>query len=384
MLRLLGMSQRKIVFINQAVNFLTVDIVNSFASEFDDVSLITGNVHAQGTELSKKVAVDSITKYNEKSFKTKAFTWTYATIQLFFKLLFKYRKHEIFFISIPPMSYLLMLFFRNKFSILIWDVYPDTLRIYGITERNPLFRFWASANKRIFSRAYKLFTIGDTMAELISKYVDQERVKIIRLWTTFENFAPVEKENNFFIREHKLDNKFIVQYSGNIGLIHNVEVLVEVARLLNENDKIIFLIIGKGDRVIKIKLAIQAYGLKNCLVLPFQPDDVFPFSLAAADLGVVILNNKTSRGSIPNKAYNLMTAGKPILYIASKDSELNIYAERYGNGKCFESNELKCIASFIQELSEDTKLQQRYKDNSLKASLDFTRKNTNAIVEAYI
>lgn len=378
------MHQRKIVFVNQAVNFLTVDIVNSFAGEFGDISLITGNVHAQGTELSQKVSIDSITRYNEKSFKTKAVSWTYATIQLFFKLLFKYRKHEIFFISVPPMSYLLMLFFKNRFSILIWDVYPDTLRIYGITEKNPLFRFWAGANRNIFKRAYRLFTIGDTMAELIAEYTDKTQVKIIRLWTTFENFVPVEKENNYFIRKHKIEHKFIVQYSGNIGLIHNVEVLVDVARLLNDNDKIIFLIIGKGDRVIKIKAAIQEYGLNNCLVLPFQPDDVFPFSLSAADLGVVILSSKTSRGSIPNKAYNLMTAGKPILYIASKDSELHIYADRYENGKCFESNELKSIASFIEVLSEDRSLQQRYQVNSLKASLDFTRKNTNAIVEAYI
>ena len=30
------MNKRKIVFINQAVNFLTVDIVNSFTEKFDD------------------------------------------------------------------------------------------------------------------------------------------------------------------------------------------------------------------------------------------------------------------------------------------------------------------------------------------------------------
>lgn len=376
-------NNKKLVFVNQAVNFLTVDIVNSFAERYDDITLITGNVHAQGTDLDAKVKIDKLTRYNEKSFGTKTYGWTVATIQVFFKLLFKYRRHEIFFVSIPPMAYLTMLILRNRFTILVWDVYPDTLKIYGIGERNPLYRFWSWANKKVFGRAANLFTIGDKMAELVSQYVDKTKVKVIRLWTTFENFTPVDREDNFFIRQHLLENKFIVQYSGNIGLIHNVEVMVEIARLLRNNDKILFLIIGKGDKVNKIKEAIRSYGLQNCKVLPFQPDNVFPYSLSAADLGVVILDNKTSKGSIPNKAYNLMTAGKPILYIASADSELKIYAERYNNGKCFDDSELQEIADFIVQMSENESLVEEYKNNSLSASLDFTRKNTGAILEAY-
>lgn len=377
------MSERKIVFINQAVNFLTVDIINSFAEKYDDITLITGNVHAQGTELNPKVKIDKLIKYNEKSIVTKTYGWTVATIQIFFKLLFKYRRHDFFFVSIPPMSYLSMLFLRNRFSILIWDVYPDTLNIYGIGEKNLLFKFWSWANKKIFKKAYRLFTIGETIAELLSRYIDKERIKIISLWTNFENFTPVKKRDNFFIKEHQLQDKFVVQYSGNIGLIHNVEVMVEIARLLKNNSKILFLIIGKGDKVNKIKDSIRENDLRNCLVLPFQADDVFPYSLSAADMGVVILNSKTSKGSIPNKAYNLMTAGKPVLYVASKDSELHKYADRYDNGKCFECSELEAIAAFIQLLSENVQQQQQYKANSLKAATDFTRKNISAIVEAY-
>jgi glycosyltransferase involved in cell wall biosynthesis len=377
------MSPKKIVFVNQAVNFLTVDIVNSFASKYENIALITGNVHVQGAELDTKVKIDKIIKYNDKSFRTKTYCWTVGTIQVFLKLFFKYRKHEVFFVSIPPMAYLTMLLLSNRFTILIWDVYPDTLKIYRIGESNPIYKFWTWANKKLFKRATHLFTIGDKMSELLTRYVDITKVKIIRLWTTFENFIPVEKSDNFFIREHLLEDKFIVQYSGNIGLIHNVEVMVEIARLLRNNPRILFLIIGKGDKVIRIKEGIYNYGLENCLVLPFQSDAIFPYSLSAADLGVVILDNKTSKGSIPNKAYNLMTAGKPILYIASPDSELSIYAERYKNGRCFDDTQLQEIADFILEMSEDTRLVEEYKNNSLKASLDFTRKNTNVIVEAY-
>jgi glycosyltransferase involved in cell wall biosynthesis len=377
------MEERKIVFVNQAVNFLTVDIVNSFCEKFSHITLITGNVHTQGTPLNEKVKVDKLIKYNEKNFLTKVLTWSAATVQIFFKLMLNYRKHEFFFISVPPMSYLSMLVLRNRFSLLVWDVYPDTLKIFGIGERNLIFKIWASANKRVFKTATNIFTIGDKMAGLIAKYVDREKIKIIRLWTTFPNFTPIDKAENFFIVDHGLQNKFVVQYSGNIGRTHNVEVMVEIAKLLKDNDKIIFLIIGKGERMKQITESIEDTGLKNCMVLPFQPDHVFPYSLSAADMGVVILDSRTSQGSIPNKAYNLMAASQPILYIASKESELNIYAQRYGNGKCFDAGELNEIACFIKQVSEDEDLQILYKRNSLKASGDFSRKNAGAIVEVY-
>ncbi len=377
------MNERKIVFVNQAVNFLTIDIVNSFSERFSDISLITGNVHTQGTELNESVNVDKLVKYNEKSLRSKTWTWTLATVQIFFKLMFKYRKHEVFFISVPPMSYLSMLLLKNRYSLLVWDVYPDNLKIFGMGERNPVFIFWTWANKKVFKSASHIFTIGEKMAELMSKYVAQEKIEIVRLWTTFQTFIPINNKDNFFIKEHGLQNKFVVQYSGNIGRTHNVEVLLDVAGLLRDNDKIIFLIIGKGERMDKITDRIRENGLENCKVLPFQPDEVFPYSLSAADMGVVILDGRTSHGSIPNKAYNLMTAGQPILYIASKKSELYTYAQKYTNGKCFDAEDLNGIASFIKELSEDESLQLLYKANSLKASLDFSRKNAGAILNAY-
>lgn len=377
------MDKRKIVFVNQAVNFLTVDIVNSFAEKFDDITLITGNVHTQGTALHPKVKIDKLVKYNDRNFRTKTFSWIMATAQFFFKALFKYRRHEIFFVSIPPMAYLCMLLLPNRFSILVWDVYPDTLKVYGIGDKNPLFRFWSWANKKLFVKATHIFTIGERMADLVSEYIDRSTIKIIRLWTTFENFEPVSREDNFFIKEHSLQDKYVVQYSGNIGLIHNVEVMVDIAAAMKDNSKVFFLIIGRGNKVNEIKESIEKNKLTNCLVLPFQPDNVFPYSLSAADLGVVILDSKTSKGSIPNKTYNLMTAGKPVLYIASSDSELHIYAERYDNGKCFDAAEVQQMAAFIEQLSRDTNRQAYYKERSLQAAQDFTRKNTRVIIQEY-
>jgi hypothetical protein len=41
---------RKIVVINQAVNYLTIGFCNAFAEQFDEVSLVTGSIHTQGED----------------------------------------------------------------------------------------------------------------------------------------------------------------------------------------------------------------------------------------------------------------------------------------------------------------------------------------------
>lgn len=376
--------ERKIVIVNQAVNYLTVGIANAFAERFENVSLITGNVHEQDEKLNSQISISFITKYKETSTVAKFLSFIKAFFQIVFLLGTKYRKYEVFFVSVPPFSYFSMFILWHRFSILIWDVYPDSLKIYRISEKNIVYRFWVYVNRRLFKKAYRLFTIGEKMAELLSKYIAKEKLIVSPLWTTFSTFDPPPAEKNIFIEQHNLQNKFIVQYSGNIGATHNVEVLVEAAKFLKDNAVIQFLIIGKGERIHKLNEMIHQYQLHNVMILPFQPDEMFPYSLASANLGVVVLDDQTSKGSVPSKTYNLMTAGIPVLYISSQESELAVYAKKYQNGSCFRSDQIEAIANFILQVSQDKSLFEQMKLNSVKASLHYKRNNADLLVNNYI
>ena len=75
---------KKIVFINQATGYLTIDIINSFAGHFDDISLIAGSVRVQDIELNKKVKWRKIVKYDRGNPTRKLLSWIIGTIQIFF------------------------------------------------------------------------------------------------------------------------------------------------------------------------------------------------------------------------------------------------------------------------------------------------------------
>jgi glycosyltransferase involved in cell wall biosynthesis len=266
---------------------------------------------------------------------------------------------------------------------MVWDVYPDTLRIFNIQQGNLIYRFWSRVNKMVFSRAEGLFTIGNKISESLGQYVDQSKISIVSLWSTFESEQHIPRKENDFITEHNLTDKFVVQYSGNIGLTHDIDVLFDIAQILRNHAPIVFQIIGRGYRSIGIQNKISSGGFNNVQFLEFQSDDKFACSLSAADLGVVILDSRTSRGSVPSKTYNLMVFGKPILYIASADSELSDYSQKYGNGECYHRSETQAMASFIQKLSTDEEYYNELSSNSHRAAINFRRENAKILVDQF-
>ena len=306
---------RRLVILNQAANYLTVGFANAFNRRFNSVSLITGSVHVQGEELDSDIGVYKINRWHERPAWKKAGSYLIALIRMWLLLMTRYRNHEVLFVSVPPMGYLLNLVLPHRFSMVIWDIYPDILKINGMTESHPVYWVWAWLNRRSFRKAYRLFTISEVMADALARYVDREALIVQPIWSIFQDNSRIPREQNRFLATQDTGSRFIVQYSGNIGLTHNVDLLVDIAKRLRDREDILVQIIGRGPREPYIRQLVAERGLKNVQMLPFQSDEMFPHSLSAADLGVVMLDERVGRGSVPSKAYNLMSFGIPALYV---------------------------------------------------------------------
>lgn len=377
-------TNRKLVILNQASNYLTIGFANAFKKEFDEVVLMTGSVHVQGEALDRQIEIQSINRWYESPASKKMKSYLLAMLKMWWLLMTKYRKHEVFFVSVPPMGYLLNIFLPHRFSMVIWDVYPDIFKITGMQESHPLYRIWAWLNRKSFKKAYRIFTISEKMAELLYEYVSPSKVLVQPIWSIFEENRKVSKTENPFIQEHNLHGKFIIQYSGNIGLTHNVEALVDIAEHLKNIPDIVIQIIGRGPRKSILERIVKERNLPNCQFLPFQSDEMFPYSLSAADIGVVILDEKTSKGSVPSKSYNLMSYGIPSLYITSADSQLQYYAEKYLHALCFTKSQLVEASIALVSLKNDQQALEKMSFCAEIAAKDFKRSNADLFVRKYL
>jgi len=377
---------RSIVFINQATGYLTIDIINAFSAsqKFSKVALLAGSIRVQDIPLDTAVEWSKIALYDRGNPVKKFTSWVLGTLQIGWRLATRYRNYEVFYITIPPFAYIWSLFLPNRFSILVFDVYPDALKIYNVSERNIMYRLWCWVNRKLYRNAQHLYTLGNGMANVLQQYVDRAKITIIHNWSGLTKVRTTERNENSFLKEHNMQNKFVVQYSGNIGYTHNVEVLVTLAGLMKDHTDILFLIIGRGERYTTIKQQVEGKNLVNCKVLPFQPDDILNETLSAADLGVVLLDAKTAHVSIPSKIYNLQAVGVPILGIADTTSELALHLKKYNTGNCFERSDIKAMCNYILDLKHDRVGLNQLKANSKIAARDFTSANAHEYVNVYV
>ncbi len=364
------------MFINQATGYLTIDIINAFSTVFDKVALITGSIRIQDTRLNSKVKVTKIIKYNRGGDIRKGCSWLFGTLQIWFLLMTRYKDFERFYFTIPPTAYLLALHQKTPYSVAVFDLYPEALLAKRFSKLSMgIFKWWADQNRRIFGRARMLFTLSDDMHKQIKKYSPDSDIRVIPNWSAFSRLKRIEKHQNTLIQKNGLQGKFVVQYSGNIGASHNVEVLIDVAERLIQKKDILFLIIGRGERSEVIGELIGRKNLTNCLLLPFRKDEELYDSLCAADLAVITLDDRLPDISVPSKIYNIMAAGTPIMAIASPVSGVAGIISRHKIGKVIDRRDINGMCQFIEKLINNPVQWKLLSDNSLRASQDYSSTN---------
>jgi glycosyltransferase involved in cell wall biosynthesis len=239
---------RKIVIINQDSGYLIIDIANALSDKGCEVSLITGRLVVRNRVLSKVVNQKKIIRYNRNTKFLRIATWIIGFLQIIFLVITKFRRDYLVIVSNPPLNSFLPLICRNRFSMIVFDIYPDALIEVGISSAKSLgINSWRKINQKLYPRADNIFTLTEGMAARLSLYAREQSVKVIPVWTDNEFIKPLPKWLNPFVKEYSLLNKFVVLYSGNLGMTHNIEIIPKLASLV-DNPDVLFLIIGDGDK----------------------------------------------------------------------------------------------------------------------------------------
>ncbi len=366
---------KKITIINQDSGYLMIDIANAYAEAGYEVSLIAGRLVQRSKPLNQKIKYDKIIKYNRSNSAMRIYTWLIAFIQIIFKVWFKHRGSHLFIVSNPPFAPLIPLFCKNSFSLLIFDIYPDALSELGfLSKKSMIIHFWKKANKKVYPRAEYLFTLTEGMKEVLESYAGNKEIKVVPIWTDNKFLRPIKPVDNPFIIKHNLSDKFIVLYSGNIGLSGDVDILVNIAAEIKRDD-IVFVIIGDGAKKEQIIQKVALLKLENVLLLPLQPVKDLPYSLSSASLAVVSLGKTASKLAIPSKLFNYLSVGAPLLCMTAKDSEVDRLVLKYKCGGSFEPDNISEIIKYIIEIANNHELHSTMQLNSLKASKDFNADN---------
>lgn len=379
---------KRYILINQVIGPLFIDIANAFAEKEGTIELFGGQVEKTSTDLNKSIKTKLLRRYDKTTLSRRILSWGIFTIQMFFKMLFKRGKNtKVLYVTNPPLTpFIGLLFyklFKRNYSVLVFDIYPDALVNFNfLNSESLIIKLWKRANYHLLSNAEHVFTISEFMASTIKGYYDKhDNLVVVPNWVDSTFIKPIPKEENWFAKEHNQLDKLTILYSGNLGITHDLESLVEAANILKDREDINFVIIGEGGKKVLIEEMVQKYQLNNVTVLPFQDSEVIPFSMAMGDVGVVTLAKGAEHLSVPSKTYYMMAAGTIILAIAEEDSELGQLVNQYDVGYVIPPEQPEKVVEFLRDLKENEHLMKEKRENSLKTSALFTPENAKVYVD---
>jgi len=164
-------------------------------------------------------------------------------------------------------------------------------------------------------------TISNRMvARLVQKGVDPEKACLFPNWADTEHIYPQPGPSRLR-QELRLDpRQRIVLYSGNMGRKQGVEILVELARRLQDLPDVRLVLCGEG--VARQELVRRAEGLPNVTFLPLQPLDRLNDLLNMADVHVLPQRADAADLVMPSKLTGMLASGRPVVATAAAGTEL--------------------------------------------------------------
>lgn len=299
----------------------------------------------------------SSSNMNRNSMLGRVVNYITFTVSLFFNLIKENSYDAVLVVSNPPLipfaSSINKFLKRKPYYYLVHDVYPDiAVAVNAIKKDGFLYKIMNVINNVSMKNAEKIIVLGKDMKELfVEKGVKENKIQIIPNWSIEFNGNKVV--NDLFYRENKLSKNFNVLYTGNIGRFHDVETILAVAKEAKEKlPDVRFIFIGDGFKKAIIEKAIKE-GLNNVVQFGYKYDQEYIDILLNADMFISTLSPKIKGMGVPSKTYTYMAAGKPIVAIMEKGTEIGDLVEEYDIGIRVNSMEIDPLINYISSLIED-------------------------------
>lgn len=241
------------------------------------------------------------------------------------------------------------------------DVFPEIAATSGLGGRvgRLLLNFLRFPRDRSIRAAAVNIALGERMAERLRQCASGSRLAVISNWADGELIRPVPASANALRKAWKLEDKFVVGYSGNLGRVHELDAIVDaIAELSGANPRmpphnIVFLFIGGGALYAKLQQEVAKRGFSHVQFKPYQPLDRLAESLSVPDVHLLSLRPEFEGLIVPSKLYGILAAGRPAIFIGDEGGEV-AHALRAGQcGLIAASGDGKALSRHILTLAGD-------------------------------
>lgn len=236
----------------------------------------------------------------------------------------------------------------------IQDFNPEQVKAVEFTGNKLILNTMMLMDKHSCKAANKVIVVGRDMIDTLHQRFGEKMVPYayINNWIDEKEIYPLPEGDagvQKFRKRYGLDNRFVMMYSGNIGLYYDLPNLLKLIAQFQQEKEVVFAFIGEGSVLEELKEYQQKHQLENVVFIPYQEKKDLIYSLNAGDVHFV-MNAKGIKGvSVPSKLYGVMAAGKPVLGILEEGAEARLIVEEAECGRVVSPEDYEAIRNLIRE-----------------------------------
>jgi len=241
----------------------------------------------------------------------------------------------------------------------IRDLWPDEIvACGGASEESIAVRAVSRLERWAYRSATKIScTTQPFIDTIVARGVPRHKTLLIPNGADLELFHPLPAKNPI-VEQYSFGDRFVVLYSGVLGIKHGLEMILEVARLLRDEKKIVFFLLGSGARREALTQLAQRLGLDNVIFGGQRQVHEIPQLLARADVCLsALLPHPYLEKIITVKVFEYLACEKPV--VASLAGETARVLLESGGGLVVPQNDCRQMADAILSLYRDEATRKR-------------------------
>jgi glycosyltransferase involved in cell wall biosynthesis len=266
-------------------------------------------------------------------------------------------------------------YFKVPFVFEVRDLWPEALINVGALKNPLVIRWLERMAKKIYAGAKHIVALSPGMKEgIVRTGVPADKVTVIPNASDLDLFSP-DIDGSEHRERLGLKDRFAAIYFGAMGLANGLEYVIEAARILagRHSNHIALVLLGSGGKRAELEKLANEYELKNVIFSNPTPDkEQLARIVAGCDVCLTIYRATKEHTWSPNKMFDALAAGKPVLI--NVPGWLGETIEKNNCGRCLDANRPEMLADALEELAGNPELcRQMSKNARALAEREFDR-----------
>lgn len=242
---------------------------------------------------------------------------------------------------------------HKKCVLYCLDLWPESLTIGGISKNSPIYHLYRHISRNIYQKADEILVSTRSFIRYFGDILKMGGAKIVYrpqyAEELYDDVPPVSTH----------EGPYNFMFAGNIGHGQSIETIIEAVKILKDDSRIFFHMVGGGSSLSQCQEMTK--GCRNIKFYGRHPVEEMPSFYQMADVMMVSIPANPNIDTVQSKMQSYLAAGRAV--VGAVNGEMARIIDESNCGCRVPAEDAERLAQAIQKMVEHPELFRVYGEN---------------------